>query len=374
MHNRRHLTITTAILMNFYLIILFLLVSFSNACYSEQIEMPTSTCLASTEGLINSLVGNHVCAISGDFIDSHVDLNIPGPETLAVRRTYCSSDMYPSIFRGGWKLVEPDCLTAQLSQNGTTATGKTSHGAYVKYARNIARHETNLIHFNLVKLPGITNCHAEMISGRTNIRNNKLSISRDRHIMSANLVDSMGYKKIYKGQKRDDIILEFPLVEERSPRGNLKRFEYGKDEVKIISSNSNKNVQYGFINLVGDKSRVLATSSTDEKVSFKFKSYSFRKNGEKTKRDFLQEVSSTQKPSIKYDYIRNSNDYPILSSITIQNKEILQIEYYQEGKNIVGERIINKTESAKCTDRVKQIKTISGDGTCKSAYQFFYHL
>jgi hypothetical protein len=44
--------------------------------------------VATTEGLPSSLVNQSVCVISGQYIDSVIDLVIPGPEPLVMQRHY----------------------------------------------------------------------------------------------------------------------------------------------------------------------------------------------------------------------------------------------------------------------------------------------
>jgi hypothetical protein len=54
--------------------------------------------VATTEGLPSSLVNQSVCAISGEYTDSVVDLVIPGPEPLVISRVYTSATIEPWSF------------------------------------------------------------------------------------------------------------------------------------------------------------------------------------------------------------------------------------------------------------------------------------
>jgi hypothetical protein len=113
---------------------------------ADEVEIPISSSLANTEGMVNSIVADHVCVITGDYVDSEIDLVVHSPEPLLVRRSYCSSDLFHENFlRMGWKLGEPDILVAKLADGGTIASAKTAHGAHVKYSGYFHRNKSEPI-------------------------------------------------------------------------------------------------------------------------------------------------------------------------------------------------------------------------------------
>lgn len=65
---------------------------------ADEVEIPISSSLANTEGMVNSIVADHVCVITGDYVDSEIDLVVHSPEPLLVRRSYCSTDLFQENF------------------------------------------------------------------------------------------------------------------------------------------------------------------------------------------------------------------------------------------------------------------------------------
>ena len=70
-----------------FLVILCLFSFFSLAATQEYVEPQD---VATTEGLPSSLVNQSVCAITGEYTDSILDVTIPGPEPLVISRVYTS--------------------------------------------------------------------------------------------------------------------------------------------------------------------------------------------------------------------------------------------------------------------------------------------
>lgn len=65
--------------------------------------------VATTEGLPSSIVNGSVCAISGEYIDSKIDIEIPGPETFVLRRNY-GSFAKGGVFGFGWSYNHHDLI------------------------------------------------------------------------------------------------------------------------------------------------------------------------------------------------------------------------------------------------------------------------
>lgn len=98
-------------------------------------EDPEITTLASTEGLLNSLIAGHVCPISGEFIYSQTDLFVPGPTPLAVQRSYRSRNIRGSHIHKSWQLFEPIRMISDvdLDSKSCKVTVPTSLGAELTY-------------------------------------------------------------------------------------------------------------------------------------------------------------------------------------------------------------------------------------------------
>jgi Domain of unknown function (DUF6531) len=87
-----------------YLLGLTFLFTFSLHGTEETIRKCFETATENTEGMPSGIVHGCVSVISGDFIDSEVDIELPGPQPLALQRVYSSSDRSNSYLLNGWTL------------------------------------------------------------------------------------------------------------------------------------------------------------------------------------------------------------------------------------------------------------------------------
>jgi len=178
------------------LFLFFLLTNFSPLLegiiedYSEPQEVAT------TEGLPSSLVNRSVCAISGEYVDSVLDIVIPGPEPLTLSRVYTSSSSNQP-----WSFNHYD----QLILGNTVYQGKLSYlislhqptGSTLDYVLEKTGDEKKLKEavFKFVKPKGLTN-GASMLSGKTNIKNQTLHYFRDKEKIISR--SGMGNQKVFK--------------------------------------------------------------------------------------------------------------------------------------------------------------------------------
>ncbi len=65
----------------------------------EDIISDYSNSLSSLEGDPNSIIYNCVNVITGDYIDMETDIELPGVESMNLRRFYCSSNNSEHWFR-----------------------------------------------------------------------------------------------------------------------------------------------------------------------------------------------------------------------------------------------------------------------------------
>ena len=128
--------------------------------------------VASTEGLPSSLVNGTVSVISGEYVDSVVDIVIPGPEPLMIARHYSSLSL------NGWSFNHLDCIAlcqAFYQENDYPSLFidyRQPSGTQFNYIYSRAKHvkDHKSVEFRLIKPAGLTN-GAEVLSGRTNIKN-----------------------------------------------------------------------------------------------------------------------------------------------------------------------------------------------------------
>lgn len=139
-------------------------------------EKPETADVSATEGLPSSLVSQSVCAISGEFIDSNVDVVIPGPEPLAVRRHYGNQSV------GHWSFDHRDRIffgeTKNRQQEPTYVVCiRQPTGAHLDYFHTISKQssKSDRLSFELVVPKGLTN-GATCLSGRYNAKNQKVRL------------------------------------------------------------------------------------------------------------------------------------------------------------------------------------------------------
>lgn len=160
----------------------FVLVCFSRFLRIEAADQPEgeeAASVATLEGLPSSIVNGSVCVITGDFTDSVLDLIMPGPEPLVLSRNYSSGDQEGS-YGVGWNSNHVDkmkylpgrwddksCWLCQLVQPS---------GASFNYTHE--DHKDNkykaLLDLRFRKPKGLSNCAGGEISGRTNLKNQKI--------------------------------------------------------------------------------------------------------------------------------------------------------------------------------------------------------
>jgi hypothetical protein len=143
---------------------------------SMQDFTPTSS-LSATDGLPNSLVNNHVCAITGEFIYSAQDALIPGPESLAIQRFY-SSGQSGGNFGCSWALNHQDSLCAYdaylKKEEGFACCLYQRNGGRCQYVGlNSIRKKNQPTPMMLSLAKGWTNTATGQLSARSHIGNQK---------------------------------------------------------------------------------------------------------------------------------------------------------------------------------------------------------
>jgi hypothetical protein len=146
-------------------LILFTIAILCQGSFQEAAERKLSeSLLANTEGIPSSVVDECVSAITGDFVDSQVDIVLPGPEPLVLQRSYCSSDNSYSYLLNQWILNYPSELTiteidGHKLQTLHAVLGEKS-GARIAYQHKIKGKEARRAPFviPLKNSKGMTNC------------------------------------------------------------------------------------------------------------------------------------------------------------------------------------------------------------------------
>ncbi len=369
------------------------LVLFSALATGE--EPLASSSLASTEGIASSLVNGCVCAISGEYVDTAVDLFVPGPTPLLLQRNYCSARSFLDYNIGRWVLSEPSKLIFDYSlldkkTKELNAVTTTAHGARAKYHRKVKKEEEGEVKVKLKfgNNKGYTNCGAGFICGQTNLRNNQLFIDLTKRKKvketTAELVAGNGDKRTFIFSSLSGLV-HLICNEDESCQKTRKTFTYKDktDLVRIQNKNSAGNLEFGafqFFCLDKKKDGLKVTSSLGEQVLYSFKGHKYKiREGEKTteiEEYYIEDVDSPYKPQEHYEYVKakKTDHYLLLSEKRSHGRILQEIQYYSKGKNLVGDKIVELEHSSDSqVDRVMVLKApVGADATRVTTHTFFY--
>lgn len=345
---------------------IFLFIAFSLSLFTEEIDPFASSSLASTEGIVSSVVAGHVSVISGDFLVHAEDMALPGPNPLRLRRNYCSGDTQGIFMGKSWQLVEPTTLT--YGQTKSTGTGfavlTTPHGARAYYTKSLKEKPEGRTLFEFVPVKGYTNCGSGKLSGQTNIKNNVLHLNnRDKKMgLAGDLVSGDGTKQLYQYYDSDPVhnMVGYWIYEESKQDWTKKYFSYNSGDISLITqTNWNTNQTYGTLKFKWlSKHKLEIKSSTDKSITYHLK----KKEWEDTKSYYLEKVENPEKPTVEYKYQKSKrhDKHLIISEMLLPEDRGLKVFYNDKGKY---------------ADRVKEIQAPLGEeGAFCTAYRFEYDL
>ena len=351
--------------------------------------------VAATEGLPSSLINQAVCAISGEYTDSIVDLVLPGPEPLTISRVYTSFRIQkPWSFNHCDKLILGDVLYDH--EPSYIVAFRQPSNAQLDYIFQKTDNYKKLkkIPFKLVVPKGLTN-GASALSGKTNIKNQTLHFYPDDYIIIAQ--SGAGNRKTFEkvGNTKDGWPICSQISEEKV-NGSCIRYE-GKPSgmsgtEKVICENKENKKLYSFVKFsnkhLGDDIYLETLTASDGRELSYFIKHDCYKVKEKIKnaennyhvdRFYLTKVMHPYAPHEKYSYREKalSKDMHISSKSRDEGNRFLNIEYYQKGVNHVGGVIgyidIKEKDDFRL-DRVKKLQAPVGyDKTAITTHRFDYH-
>lgn len=371
-----------------FFITLFCYLAFNLHAIEDYVEPKE---VATLEGLPSSLVDQSVCAISGEYTDTLVDLIIPGPEPLVFGRVYTSFSNEKS-----WWFNHCDRLIVdKVHYEGIPSyliAFRRSSGAQIDYIYQIKEEpHQKKVPFTLVVPKGLTN-GATILSGRTHIKNQSLHFYPEEEIIVSKC--GAGNRKTFKKTgKTNEGLLVLGQIDEEKVNGSRIRYE-GKGFIgaaEIICENKKTGKQYStlkfskkFVNK--DLIRQKLTTSDGRKLNYFFKRHHYRVK-EKQKHEeasytveqfYLSKVEHPYAPNEDYLYSQKalSQDLHITSKQRDEGRRFLNIEYYHQGINHVGGEvgaIDIKSDDDFRLDRVKKLQAPVGcDLTPITTHRFEY--
>lgn len=347
-----------------------------------------STSQVSMEGMVDSLVGGCVSAISGEFVYSARDLTVAGPEPIILQRSYASGDNTCSYFETGWQLSHPTELCIWIDKkyrydenNEPTSANKFCYalvsqasGACFEYKqprpiKNSDRH----CWLHLKSTKGLTNCSSMGISSKSNLL--QQTVYYNRSTETCLVADGGGEERHFRRASKDKTAKYFNQTSTTTRSGHLLSYGYDNDDnlSSIRASSRDGKVSYNRLDFSHRKfentKQTVVESSDQRKITYHF-----------TKRDrsyYLTSVIPSDAPQERFTYsLKTLSKNCFITEVARPDQRYRQIDYYHRNANHIGyEMIYISDPNDRQLDRVKMLKAPVGpDASPITTHQFFYHL
>lgn len=330
-----------------WLLHLFCVCVFASAATEEDDHAPS---IASTSGMASSLINDSVCAISGEYIDSEIDLILPGPEPLILRRIYSSSNDSQAYLHDAWQLAHPSTLSIDriiYVRDMRERKRYVGHllepsGSELIYRGRLPEHYLGELAFKPPK--GLTNCAAGEISGRTNLRNQKLFIHHSRNY--ACVTEPNGNMRHFTLQEKegagDLVTRQYRQYMTSKLNGHELRYTHDKENGHLTgmgAGRKDQKVSYSALTFEQETikggpfhsgQKMVVKASDNREVEYKFQRFPQKE------RDlyYLVEVAPSDSPKTSYRYTNKS----LSKCMHVNRKEqpnhrYLATTYYTPGEN-----------------------------------------
>jgi len=344
-----------------------------------------------TEGLPSNIVNGTVSAISGEYIDSSVDIVLQGPRSLVFSRNYSSLIVNGSFFRGWNNSLDRHVVAYKAVKNKRdiwALSVKQPGGSTFTFTHPMDRKKSDKIKtvpFNFVCPKGLTNGSDE-ISGRTNVKNLHILYDHDKEVVES--TTGAGHKSTYVRAEKGNKCYSYRIDKETNARNQILKFSAGpKFEVKKAKSRS----AYSYIttkeNKDFDKKHVLTLNASDgQSVTYKFHEHKYfvKSNVMGTKNEtpyvgyYLYDVDKAHAPKEKYEYqVSNRNIFWHITKKILPDDRFLSTEYYSVGTHKLGgdiDTVKIKDENDYRMDRVyKQKAPVGIDQTPITTHRYVYN-
>lgn len=285
--------------------------------------------LANFESPPITLVHNCVNVLTGDYIDSSVDMVLEGSEPIHLKRYYCSSIKKGGSLYGGWNHNLWGLAIREKTNRHHLAVTKGGQGG--EYLYKAARGKALYIHPDILR-KGVTNCATGKMSAKTNVKNNILNFADNR----AELKTGDGKAHLYNRSSSGRYLLKKVI----KPNGFRHRYHYHDKKETLarfyIQNNVGQVTNYlDMTPLQKDNSRnstLIATTSDKRQVVYTYS------NG----KDFpplLTSVEATNTPKETFFY-ETVKGWPRITKKWLPDKRYLHISYTKSGKEAKVDSLI----------------------------------
>lgn len=373
-------------------LLLFLVMLLSTFSSAEENLPNTKNNRIDLEGIPSGIVGGVINVTSGKFVDSTVDLVVPGAEPIVLERYYIAVGVCTKkdIFRKRWilnnigrleyvppsrngvfidELYEEDFIEAFkdeyfpeepsfiIQDSSGFCAEYEQHGSSFRVSKEVLRN-------------GVTNCSTGKISGRTNAANNLLKDYFKNPNKPILYTGSGGFQVFQRSNDKHTPRI-FDLALERKPNGNLSEFKYDKYGRPTNLFTYNKHSQKLaslFIRYSHGDGLTATAEGGAQKVSYSYKKGP--KIYEKLHSYNLTKVEQTGGWFENYTY----DSYRLIRK-ELPEDHFLEVEYYGANQNAVGSANVYLNKNDVRIGKVKLLKAPVGvDTTPIVTHRFFYHL
>jgi len=345
------------------------------------------------EAGVSAVVNGCVNVITGDFVDSSVDVVIPGPEPLTLERSYASSDYDNGCFYHGWRHNHQSWIEVADDKDDDTRD-KALKGKYMELSgRGLfykglypKKDKPVTIGFSLWdSLLGYTNCSEGVISARNNPKHNQ--ITYDHKKKKIKLTTASGSRRIFAYSELLKPFRCYSLVDEIKP--NRRRLRYDRNEDGWVSavylSDHGDSLHSGLFFYHPSKHDVKKECEFEvgthdgRKVFYKLQKFVHREKAggnkkEKVRRYLISEVDRPNAPKENYEY--DYEGHPMMTKRLKPDNRYTNIEYYIKKNEKFGDEEVEVDSDHEFRKyRVKQLKAPVGtDDTPIVTHRFYYSL
>lgn len=327
--------------------------------------------LIDLQGMPSSMVAGCVNAITGNYCESHLDLQVNGSNPIPLISSYHSSKQDKGTLCSGWDINLPG--DAVIARGESQKHILVNHGgSYYSFCGNVNVDESSLDD-NTYKY-GVTNAHHGRLTAREKLSNTKFTSSKGskhgRLVLSAN--EELKFKEI---KRTNDSYFEYELEKHYLPNRCNFEYSYTSHKLSKVKSIGQSGKLIGHLSFVypkkfKDEPKLTIVASDKRTVEYNYKKVS--KDGY-----FLDNVNSPHIPRRSYKYcMPEKSDQVRLYMSELPDSRYTNILYYEKGVYDIWGRLIEvKGSKDSRSGRVSSLRQPVGtDDSGINTFSFIYHL
>jgi RHS repeat-associated protein len=342
--------------------------------HAFDVEDSSPPTILNMESRSSALMCGCVNAISGDYVESTIDMVVPGPEPLIFERFYTSSSQQRCSLMTGWRHgfesyinVEKARITHrdQILAYYHRRSGSTL--VFGDESSRIPQGPSVFMGFNKEKNPkGLTN-YTGQISGKSNIKNDVIRYDMLKSGRSMTVTTGASAELLFSSSGRryyDTGSLKYFLIQEKMPNGNRLQYKYDTEKlnpkrhsealISVEATDTSQRTSYGSIQWKEryDKQKEAyftdVVGSDGKKVVYQYKYY---KNFSKRPDVYLSQLQRVDGSTVTFDYdkkmmLKKGDEksgawqYHCLKRKNMPEGRFIEIAYYKPGDDnlVMGEK------------------------------------